>query len=148
MDRQIYYVNSTENGVYAGGYYRRTPNGKFTLMTVPKAGHYVPTDVLEVTKSMLTDYVQNGSLQCHNTDGCGTKDYTCSYMNQCSGHGSCSQQNGECLCDQGWAGADCTKRVEVLTAFYSKRQIISGALWNYFTYAESLYYDERYEFIL
>jgi hypothetical protein len=60
LDRQIYYVNSTERGVYTGGYYR--VNGKFTLMTVPKAGHYVPTDVLEVTKSMLSDYFNNGSL--------------------------------------------------------------------------------------
>jgi hypothetical protein len=50
LDRRIYYVNSTQNGLYVGGYYRRTPNGKFTLMTVPKAGHYVPTNVLEVSK--------------------------------------------------------------------------------------------------
>jgi hypothetical protein len=38
--------------------------------------------------------------------------------------------------------------VEVLTPFYSKRQIINGALWNFFTYKEELYYDERYEFVL
>ena len=54
MDRQIYYVNSSGNA-YVGGYYRQTPNKKFTLMTVVKAGHYVPTDVLEVSKWMLKD---------------------------------------------------------------------------------------------
>lgn len=60
LDRQIYYINSTANGFYTGGYFRRTPNGKFTLMTVPKAGHYVPTDVLEVTKFMLSDLISKG----------------------------------------------------------------------------------------
>ena len=59
--RQIYYVPSPD-GPYTGGYYRTTPNGKFTLMTVPKAGHYVPTDVLDVTKSMLSDMIFNKSL--------------------------------------------------------------------------------------
>ena len=148
LDRQIYYVNSTENGVYVGGYFRRTPNGKFTLMTVPKAGHYVPRDVLEVTKSMVQDMQNQGALQCHNTQGCTTKQLTCSYMNYCSGHGSCSLGNGECQCDKGWAGADCSKRVEVLSSFYAKKTSVQGALWTYFSYEEGLYYTERYEFIL
>lgn len=83
QDRQIYYVNSTANGVYTGGYYRST--GKFTFMTIPKAGHYVPTDVLEVTQSILSDYFGSGSLQCHNKEGCSTKGKTCEFMNQCTG---------------------------------------------------------------
>lgn len=148
LDRQIYYVNSTANGVYVGGYFRRTPNGKFTLMTVPKAGHYVPRDVLEVTKSMVQDMQSQGALQCHNTQGCSTKQITFTYMNYCSGHGSSSAANGECQCDKGWAGADCSKRVEILSSFYAKRTSVQGALWTYFSYDEGLYYTERYEFIL
>ena len=58
LDRQIYYYQ-TPDGPLTGGYFRRTANGKFTLMTVPKAGHYVPTDVLAVTKSMLKDMISN-----------------------------------------------------------------------------------------
>jgi hypothetical protein len=56
--------------------------------------------------------------------------------------------NGECLCDQGWAGADCTKRVSYLTSFFSKKWIISGAQWNYLAFEEGLYYQERYELTL
>ncbi len=69
-------------------------------------------------------------------------------MNQCSGHGTCSAFNGECLCDKGWAGADCTKKVEVLESFYSKKTKVQGALWTYFSYEEGLYYTERYELVL
>ena len=96
MDRQLYYINSTENGLYVGGYYRRTPNSKFTFMNVPKAGHYVPTNVIEVTKWMVRDMLFNSSLQCYNEDGCGTAKLTCDYMNQCNGNGVCSQLNGVC----------------------------------------------------
>lgn len=149
LDRQIYYVNASATNVYTGGYYRRTPNGKYTLMTVPKAGHYVPTDVLDVTKWMLTDMINNGSLQCHNNkDGCSTAHYTCSYMNHCSGNGVCSKDNGRCQCNPGYASADCSKRVEVLTSFYLKQIPVQGAQWTYFTYTEGLYYQEGYEFTL
>ena len=73
---------------------------------------------------------------------------TCNYMNACSGHGFCSVSNGECQCDKGWAGADCSKQVQLLTSFYSKKEILQGARWTYFSYEESLYYNERYEFTL
>jgi len=68
--------------LYVGGYYRRTPNMKFTFMNVPKAGHYVPTNVIEVTKWMVLDIIFNSTLQCYNNqDGCGTAKMTCDYMN-------------------------------------------------------------------
>lgn len=97
LDRQLYYINSTTNGLYVGGYFRRTPNEKFTLMTIPKAGHYVPTNVLEVTQWMLYEMVNRGGLLgCHHSEGCDTKHITCNFMNYCSGHGSCSTLNGAC----------------------------------------------------
>lgn len=83
-------------------------------MTVVKAGHYVPTNNLPVTKSMLYDMVYNESLQCHGDSHdykCATKDLTCYYMNYCTGNGYCSNQTGECICDADYAGADCGKRI-------------------------------------
>ena len=68
LDRQIYYIKTKEGITNTAGYYRRTPNGKFTLMTVPKAGHYVPTDALEVTKNMLQDMITKQELQCYTED--------------------------------------------------------------------------------
>lgn len=117
-------------------------------MTIPKAGHYVPTDVLEVTQSILNDYFTKGSLQCHNTDGCSTKGKTCEFMNNCMGNGVCDPNNGECLCNKGWVGGDCGKRLQYLTPFFSQNKIISGAEWTFFTYDEALYYNERYELTL
>jgi len=69
---------------------------------------------------------------------------TCAYMNYCSGHGTCSQTNGECICDKNWAGADCGERVYKLTAFFNRKWIIDGAQWTYFSYDESLFYNENY----
>lgn len=134
--------------MYVGGYYRRTPNGKFTLMTVAKAGHYVPTDALEVTKNMLYDMVFNQTLQCHSTDGCGTRKISSLFLNHCTSHGITNHQNGMCTCDKGWAGADCAKRVQVLTGFYNTKTFVNGALWTLYGYDEGLVKNERYELVL
>jgi hypothetical protein len=69
-------------------------------------------------------------------------------MNDCSGNGVCSPNNGECQCNKGWVSADCSKRLEVLTPFYTKTKTIVGAEWHFFTYTDALYYKETYEFTL
>jgi hypothetical protein len=40
--------------------------------------------------NFLNDYIQHQSLQCHAADGnCETTTAKCTYMNNCSGHGTC-----------------------------------------------------------
>lgn len=41
--RQIYYLPSTNPAFEVGGYYREDKGYKLTVLTVPKAGHFVPT---------------------------------------------------------------------------------------------------------
>lgn len=49
LNRQIYYV--PKNGDYiVGGWYRQDGDQTFTLLTVPKAGHFVPTTMIDTTK--------------------------------------------------------------------------------------------------
>lgn len=40
--RNIYYFNNSDGEETVGGYFRS--QGNFTLITVPKAGHFVPGD--------------------------------------------------------------------------------------------------------
>jgi hypothetical protein len=43
--KKIYYIPTSDNNTFeVGGYYRST--GNFTLLTVPKSGHFVPTTQL------------------------------------------------------------------------------------------------------
>lgn len=44
QSRKIYYFKDTEGNYQVGGYYREDQSQKFTLMTVPKSGHFVPTN--------------------------------------------------------------------------------------------------------
>lgn len=112
--RQIYYLpdkDSTGNPI-VGGYYRS--DFKFTFLTVPKAGHFVPTTNMLATKAFLSDYIEQQSLKCHHTDPvkCNPAPIMCKYMNQCSGHGTCDSENsGKCKCDQGYGGADCSQQI-------------------------------------
>jgi hypothetical protein len=122
-DRQIYYIPSAD-GPQTRDYFRRTSNGKFTLMTVPKAGHYVPADVLNVTKSMLKDMILNQSLQCYTDDPkylqCQTRHMTFAYIHYCSNH-------GECIYDKGWTCGDCREKVYRLTDYFNRKWVIKGA---------------------
>lgn len=150
-DRQIYYTNNGQGNIETGGYFRRSPNNKFTFMNVVKAGHYVPTNNLPVTKSMLYDMIYNESLQCHGDNKdykCATKDLTCSYMNYCNGNGFCSNDTGECICDSNWAGADCGKRIYALTDYSNRVWNIQGAQYTYLAFEETLYYNEKFELTL
>ena len=79
-----------------GGYYREGVNSKFTFLTVPKAGHYVPTSNLDASIAFLADYINNGRLTCKRTKG------TCNLANcqtmKCNGHGTCSEKLNKCQC--------------------------------------------------
>jgi hypothetical protein len=51
--RKIYYVPDGNGGFVTGGYYRFDSNMDYTFLTIPKAGHFVPSTNLQVTKQML-----------------------------------------------------------------------------------------------
>jgi len=58
QDRRIYHL---KNGS-VGGYYQE--EGKFTLMAVPKAGHFIPYFFYDSAKEVLDDFIKTGSLTC------------------------------------------------------------------------------------
>ena len=106
QDRKIYYYQGDEDVTNVGGYYTR--EGEFTLLTVPKAGHFIPQDNYLASKAFLDDYVQHGSLQCRDKDSqCSVAKDMCTAMNQCSTHGQCGA-NGQCQCHTNYKGADCS----------------------------------------
>jgi hypothetical protein len=103
QDRKIYYYKvEGEDFSRNGGLYQST--GNFTFVTTPKSGHFIPTDNYPVSRAYLDDFVSNLQLTC---DECRVNTKMCDFMANCSGHGAC-QDNGQCLCDAGFKGADCS----------------------------------------
>jgi EGF-like domain len=68
----------------------------------------------------------------------------CVAMNACGENGEC-QGNGQCVCNAGWAGADCSQKAQLLTAFFSKQYNINGTQHVLFEYREGIYQGERWE---
>lgn len=104
--RRIYHFNvSTEldNAFQVGGYWRT--KGNFTYVTVPKAGHMIPSTNYDAVAQMMLDIAAEGKLLCH-TGNCSVKEQMCAAMNSCNGHGVCTDQ-GTCKCQPGFLGADC-----------------------------------------
>jgi hypothetical protein len=61
QDRKIYYYKKdNEESFSVGGYFRT--HGSFSLIAVPKAGHFVPHDNFMAAKSFLDDMVMHGEL--------------------------------------------------------------------------------------
>ncbi|GBG24814.1 Serine carboxypeptidase-like [Hondaea fermentalgiana] len=138
QSRKIYKLASG----HVGGYYRATAN--FSFMVVPKAGHYVPHNNYETSFSILQDYINQGSLVCHesltskNTEadaGCSVSASLCKALNECSGHGACdSITRGACTCDRGYALEDCSLKIERIAesqtgAIASKTIATHGIRW-------------------
>ena len=73
----------------------------------------------------------------------------CEFMNQCSGHGICSQNNGLCKCDQGYKGADCAEKAEMLSSSYNRKFELKGTQWVYYYFPNGLSYPtDNFEFTL
>ena len=81
--RKIYYYQNQDGNNRVAGYFRYDPLKKFTHLTIPKAGHFVPTFNMEASKLMVRDIIQYGQLKCHmpNDSDCETAPLMCSYMN-------------------------------------------------------------------
>ena len=106
QSRQIYYFKSPEDRTLkVGGYFAQ--EGNFTLLAVPKSGHFMPADYYDASKAFMDDYVNHGKLICHSEEGCSTIEKRQAYMNNCSNHGSFDPTFGNCICDSSYVGADC-----------------------------------------
>jgi len=92
-----------------GGYFAQ--EGNFTLLAVPKAGHFIPADYYDASKAFLDDYVEHGRLVCHSEEGCSTVKKRQAYLDNCSGHGTFDPTFGNCICAQGYIGGDCRQEV-------------------------------------
>ena len=86
---------------------------KLTLLTVPKAGHFVPTTNLLTTQNFLADYIKYGKLTCHQKTAylCEAGPIMCKYMNNCNRNGICNIELGRCDCNPGFLGADCSVKI-------------------------------------
>ena len=60
-DRNIFYYQG-DDGRKVGGYYKT--RGKFTLLTAPKSGHFIPADNYHASLAYLDDLVHHGGLKC------------------------------------------------------------------------------------
>lgn len=85
--KSIYYFQSeSSNDTIVGGYWIHENN--FTLVTVPKSGHFVPANFYEASKLYIDDFVSNNTLKCH-SGNCSPAESMCSAMNNCNGKGRC-----------------------------------------------------------
>lgn len=111
-----------------GGYFRQSEN--FTLITVPKAGHMVALTMCQASGMFISDLLTYGKLRCPTNEECVTfAEDTCAFMNDCSNHGSCSSSTGQCECDTGFLGTDCSIEPIILTSTTSESFSTSLTKW-------------------
>ena len=101
-------------------------------MIIPKAGHIPSESNSQVTNQIIKDYISSSSLVCINSDSdCSLASKQCEYMNHCHNRGVC--ENGFCVCDSGYGGADCFRRKIILDNGFDMEMETVGDSWMYFT---------------
>lgn len=134
QSRQVYYVPQPgSSDLIVGGYWRQSDY--FSLLTVPKSGHFVPANYYQPTWQFVNDYVNFTGLQCHKTDGegCSVVKSRCSFMDNCSNNGTCNA-NGVCECSLGFKGADCSAQTVLIDGSSPKyTREIYGPTWTSLT---------------
>lgn len=129
--RNIYRFGVDSNQNYkVGGYWIEYSN--FTLLTVPKSGHFIPANYYEASINFLDDMVSNdGKLMCQNASlapyNCSTDQMMIDAMANCSGQ---NHSNGVCQCDLNYKGADCG--IKVVDVEYNTYLKDNGTKWFYF----------------
>ena len=138
--RNIYYFNNSAGEEQVGGYYKS--EGSFTLVTVPKAGHFVPGDNYEAAKSFLDDYIINNSLVCRKIDGCDQFKIVQKYLNNCSDRGSFDSKFGGCICNKDYTGGDCNDILIYAREHTTVQFSTLGTEWRFFRYLGSQITDD------
>jgi hypothetical protein len=64
-------------------------------------------------------------------------------MEGCGENGFCQQ--GQCVCNRGYSGADCGQKTIFLTSFFNKLIQVNGTQNYLMEYREGLYQGERFE---
>lgn len=154
--RNIYYVQDPAaapgTNYLVGGYYRDNKALGLTLLTVPKAGHFVPTFNYLSTANFLQDYITNGRITCHKKSDfyCETGPTMCKYTNSCYKNGVCHIETGRCVCNEGFFGQDCSEALVELPAAggFQESYTAQGIDWLYFQFNEALQPGQAYEFRL
>lgn len=120
----------------------------FAYLVVPKAGHFVPTTNLLVTKQFLNDFINAQTIFCHDTTGgfCSLTTIQCSYMNDCNSNGNCV--DGFCQCNAGFTGADCKAPLIDLIDGYDQTLASNGIEWFYMAYSGTLQDGQSYSLTL
>jgi hypothetical protein len=110
--RNLYYYQSDDNKeIRLGGNFKKHEN--LNVLMVYAAGHMVPATQLAMSRSMLSDIIYEGGLQCHSESGdCNLDTKSCSFMNNCTNNGECV--TGKCHCNIGFHGADCSVHTKKL----------------------------------
>lgn len=92
-----------------GGYWRTS--AYFEYLTVPKAGHFVPSNYYSPSFAFLSDYIASKQLTCHKTTGdqCDVTQKRADAMNNCNENGTFNYTTGQCDCNDGYKFADCSK---------------------------------------
>lgn len=68
-----------------------------------------PVTMTQATGMFVSDLLNYGELRCPTDVTCTTfAEDMCTFVNDCSGQGSCSSTTGQCVCDSGYLGADCS----------------------------------------
>jgi carboxypeptidase C (cathepsin A) len=82
-----YYVSDDNDEIRLGGNYKQYKN--LHVLMIYSAGHLVPSTQLAASRSMLSDIMFKGDLQCHHAEGkCSLDEYTCNLMKNCNGNGN------------------------------------------------------------
>jgi hypothetical protein len=141
QDRRIYYFNGEDGESKVGGYYQEYRN--FTMITVPKSGHFIPATYYRASKSILDDFVNWGGLQCYDkAKHCRVTSDMCSFMNNCNGNGVC-QANGQCRCTPGFKGADCSYKAIVHPKDGRSQVTTNGTEWFYYVHQPARWQDRE-----
>ncbi|CAI2361512.1 unnamed protein product [Moneuplotes crassus] len=107
-----YYKRDGDDKLTVGGNFRQFKNLHY--LTIYTAGHLVPSTQLAMSRSMIKDMISSQKLLCHADDplSCRLDKISCYYMKNCSENGQCI--NGKCHCDEGFYGADCSIKPDIL----------------------------------